>query len=613
MKNKVVRIMMSFIGMILLGAIFSQEVKAEETNSDKAQIVLHKKQMINMPDQIQNTGNEMTEFDKYEPLSGMEFKLYDATKEFYQLRQNNLSSNEAIRRIQAYKPEELEGHQALLTEKTNSKGELTFEVNKKVDGKDAVYLIVETDVAHVIESADLVVAFPVYEMTDQGTYTDKELDTIHLYPKNMISNSGVLKVIKKASYDNTVYLDGAKFIVSREQDGGSTEYLKDSKSGIYTWSTNEKDAYKFVTGNKYTHGDNKILEAEGPKGEINIEGLPYGTYKVTEVEAPDNASMIAGEIEHEVTITETQSKVEVSVINDKVKVDKTSDENNQSIEIGQRIGYTINSNIPMGIKDKHSDGRNKYETYKLVDKHSKELTFENTATGEFAYQLFDGEDLISPDKYTVEENENGFIVSINADYIPELTPNGILKFTYFMYLNENAVPGTDYQNTVDVEVGDLTDVSKPVKVKTGGAKFQKIDVDDNNLGLQGAEFVILNKDQEYLIMDQEKNVKWTTNESEATKFVSGEDGIFEVTGLAYGTYELKETKAPEGYVLLSKPIEFKVNKDSYEKDNSLTITNKHKGSLPLTGGMGTVVFIVGGLSVFGLVILYFRRRLSDSK
>ncbi len=58
--------------------------------------------------------------------------------------------------------------------------------------KNAVYLIVETalpdpEKVKVEKAAEpLVVALPVYEMsTDGKTYTDKELATVHLYPKNV--------------------------------------------------------------------------------------------------------------------------------------------------------------------------------------------------------------------------------------------------------------------------------------------------------------------------------------------------------------------------------------------------------------------------------------------
>ena len=59
-------------------------------------------------------------------------------------------------------------------------------------------------------------------------------------------------------------------------------------------------------------------------------------------------------------------------------------------------------------------------------------------------------------------------------------------------------------------------------------------------GLAGAEFVIYNSDGLYL----QEDYSWG-DEFSAWTFVSDGDGYFEIKGLAYGNYYLKETKAPE--------------------------------------------------------------------
>lgn len=71
---------------------------------------------------------------------------------------------------------------------------------KSQNGKDAVYVIKEEPKAGVVAAGNMVLAFPVYEMIKQpdGSYQygTEELDTIHLYPKNIVSNNGVLQVKK---------------------------------------------------------------------------------------------------------------------------------------------------------------------------------------------------------------------------------------------------------------------------------------------------------------------------------------------------------------------------------------------------------------------------------
>lgn len=633
-KTKSLSLLIMSITTLVLGIcsilIPGNQVQAAEEG--KADIVLHKKQMLKSPStQIQNTGDVMDEFEKnYQALENIEFKIYDATAEFYDLRANGnkgkgMTSEEAIRRIQSFELSDLAGREPLETRKTDFEGKLTFRVDKEINGKDAVYLIIESDAPNVVEAANLVVAFPVYQMDSDGNYTDIELDTVHLYPKNVISNSGILKITKRVSYDHKETLDGAKFIVSKsvadKEEGKENQihtlYISGAKEGIYEWSTDETKAFKFVTGKSYQPGNKQIEEGKAGTGEIVINEIAYGTYTVTEVEAPDNASMINDEVNHKVTITEKEATVNVDVINDKVKVDKSSDKDNQSVQIGQKIQYNIESTIPQGIQDTFPDGTRRYTSYKLIDKHSEELTFVNESTGEFAYELKDGNKVIAPENYTITEDpdKKGFTLEVNADYLTELTPNNHLTFDYFMFLNEKAVPGEDYTNTANVETGDLTDETKPVTVKTGGAMFQKVDQDNKKTGLKNAKFVIQNETKDkYVVIDETtKEVTWTTDKNQATAFTSGENGEFEVTGLEFGTYYLVETEAPDGYVLLKNPIEFTVDENSYNQKQTVEVVNKHKGSLPMTGGIGSIVFVVGGISAFGFAAFYFKKRLSESK
>lgn len=94
---------------------------------------------------------------------------------------------------------------------------------------------------------------------------------------------------------------------------------------------------------------------------------------------------------------------------------------------------------------------------------------------------------------------------------------------------------------------------------------------------------------------------------------SDAEGRFEISGLAYGKYELEEKDAPNGYAPLNGPVEFTVSKGSYvsteaelqynkanaDKGYGLQIKNK-KVSIPQTGGIGSIIFVVAGLMIMGL-------------
>lgn len=95
---------------------------------------------------------------------------------------------------------------------------------------------------------------------------------------------------------------------------------------------------------------------------------------------------------------------------------------------------------------------------------------------------------------------------------------------------------------------------------------------------------------------------------------SDAEGRFEIKGLEYKEgYTLEEKTAPKGYAKLQSNPEFKVENGSYastnkelqyNKDNAdngygLQIKNKNV-SIPQTGGIGSIIFVVAGLLIMGL-------------
>ncbi|WP_195943680.1 SpaH/EbpB family LPXTG-anchored major pilin [Enterococcus faecium] len=618
MKNhKKINVMLGVLFLILpllTNSFGAKKVFAEET---AAQVILHKKKMTDLLDPlIQNSGKEMSEFDQYQGLADISFSVYNVTQEFYAQRDKGAPVDAAKQAVQSLTP-----GTPVASGTTDADGNVTLSLPKKQNGKDAVYTIKEEPKDGVTAAANMVLAFPVYEMIKQSDgsyqYGAEELDIVHLYPKNVVENEGTLKVKKVGSAEGEA-LNGAEFVISKEEAGVS-KYLYSVAQGMYTWTTDKSKAKHFVTGKSYEVGEEDIVEKEAEKGQMIITGLEVGGYVLEEVKAPENAAMITEQTKSPFTIISgSQTPVELTVKNDTTKVEKETPQlDGQDVAIGEPINYEISVNIPLGIADKEGSD-NKYTTFKLIDTHDPALTFMNQSTGETGYALYDGENIIDSTNYHVTEQTNSFTVAIEPTYIPSLTSGGTLRFVYYMHLNQLAEPAQGYNNEANVDTGYTTDQTPPtVEVMTGGKRFIKVDgalADVNPLA--DASFVVRDQDAttaKYLIIDPvTKAVTWTTSQENATIFTTTSNGLVDVTGLSYGTYYLEETKAPNNYVQLTKRIAFKVDQQSYAIAGELVapekVPNKHKGTLPATGGKGISLYIFLGVVLLTIVGAYWLKR-----
>ena len=152
--------------------------------------------------------------------------------------------------------------------------------------------------------------------------------------------------------------------------------------------------------------------------------------------------------------------------------------------------------------------------------------------------------------------------------------------------------------------------------KTYGFQFKKIGVDNDANALAGAQFVVKKKDGKFLRQDTESKA-WSSvdDQTNATVFTSGADGLVQFKGLAAGDYTVVETNAPNGYAQNFK-VTFDVSiaengtvtftQDALKQvtlptgDQIATVKNvKSITQLPLTGAAGTTLFIVVALLVAG--------------
>lgn len=392
-----------------------------------------------------------------------------------------------------------------------------------------------------------------------------------------------------------------------------------------------------------------------------------------------------------------QAKTDTPSIEKKIVEDnKTVDANTASV--GDEVDYKITSTVP--------DMSNYKKYYFIVhDTLSKGLDYKKDS---LKIKVGD-KDLVENTDYTLTKTEktNGEtelkIVFIN---FKQYTTGADVVITYTATVNEDAVIGNEGNtNEVQLEYSNNPNVTPSGQDEPGtgdgnvtgttpkdyvityitGLEIIKTDADGNRL--MGAEFELTGtkinkvkvirevpkedasgtyyklKDGTYTETDPtdetgdkyestetkysfERKEEWvTTSETVKASAVVGPDGVVRFDGLAEGTYEIKEIKAPNGYNILKKPItvtitctkppvktgketatwsatidkggnaeEVTVNADANGRI-SITVENKSGTELPSTGGMGTTLFyLVGGaLVATAIVLLVSKKRMDDKR
>lgn len=335
-------------------------------------------------------------------------------------------------------------------------------------------------------------------------------------------------------------------------------------------------------------------------GQISVANLTRGQYRFVEIAAPEGYILdTTVTYNFEVKWNEETNKLEyiyngvtsdglnVVVVNEKPTIDKevTGD---LSANIGDTVNWKIKATVPSTI--------NKLEKYVITDTLSEGLTYD--ATKADVKVTLDGKVFTD---YTL--TPNGQTLTFTFDH-SKLVGGKEIVITYNTTLNDKAVIGgtgnsnhveLDYSNstTTDSETSKDTPEVDPV-VYTFGLEITKINNAKDKLA--GAVFSLYKADGTTLI------------ESGLT---TDANGVVKFAGLEAGTYVLVETKAPSGYNLLTEPIKFTIEA-SYDSEGKLTTSNTVNGyfgttvvnkkgfTLPTTGGMGTVIFTIGGLSLMAI-------------
>lgn len=314
-------------------------------------------------------------------------------------------------------------------------------------------------------------------------------------------------------------------------------------------------------------------------------------------------------------------------------ISKTVDDNNHAdAQVGDTLNFELKSKVP---------NMTEYTTYvfNFVDTLSKGLTLNQNSI-----KVTIGASELQKDvDYTVSATGgNGAATELKIIMTDFKTKHGDkagqeIKVTYSAIINEHAVAGQDdagnsakleYSND-PIKGGTGTSVPSVTHGYTFDFDINKTDGMDGS-ALAGAVFQLQKKGEGTPIKLIVENAGDETQSAVVRSAKTGEgnavdtittpeSGKITFKGLDAAEYQLVETKTPDGYNKLQKPVDVTIVAN-YDQDGTLNnwtvngggndvalnIQNNKGTLLPETGGMGTILFTLVGAAAIGYGI--YRKR-----
>lgn len=412
------------------------------------------------------------------------------------------------------------------------------------------------------------------------------------------------------------------------------------------------------------------------EGKAEWDNVPLGGYLIVPTSSTNVYQMMLAVVQPEMSGNASDyvtTSVTITAKKEAVSIDKQVDDDTTGDS--KVITYTILADVPTYedgaidttyiIGDKLSSGLEIDETQEDYFKVygytvSKEtILAETTATELGEYDATKYYSVTKGGKLNDEDEENQtFMLTFNYAKLKNAN-NGkfkTIKIVYKAKINEEAVLGTvdsDANATGNLNEASMKYTHYPfttenyktttdtVRVYTFGITINKVASESDDIKLSGAIFDVyleVNVDANGNLTDttidaKNTNTIVTSQEVSAlpsnkkyikvgTTGATAEDGTTTLENLDAGTYALVETKAPNGYTLLGNSVSIVISKDSSQTGYSASsgihtqkVENASGFTLPQTGGSGTVVFTIVGISLMlaAVVVFFVLRRKETHK
>ena len=567
--------------------------------------------------------------------------------------------------------------------RTDENGKATF-----TELPVGMYLVIETKTPQAVTMPvePFLVSIPMTRIGDKTTGADNQnqkewLYDVTVYPKNSIAK-GTVKLVKQGKQGSTTTpLEGVKFTLNKKNDTGDgytavkTDVVTDNKGEISLKDLPKGRYYLQETG--YTANNDKgyILNTTG-KFYFDIDDNGKAV-KVDDTIAGkvDDASFTIDSTHATLTVTNYKPDIAKTV----TKRDGTANTHEADYGVGDAVPYTLTIKVPENITS--------LKTFKVTDTTVKAQLIQNQDSVKISGKNNAGGNVtLAKSAYTItvapDANNSVMTVAFTPSALTDVA-GGEITIAYTATVQDTVVvAGNGNVNTAKIVYSRKTNLTteetggnKPYEITDKGVvytfglnihKTAKGGTKDG-AGLKDVTFDLYKKvdtetlngnskypfcGQEYAAISGDDAVKLglTTNSAEnwikVKTLTTGENGYVSAKGLPSGTYKLVETKTVNGYNLLSKPVDAKLNlayaatwsttktyddngnqikaetnTTNYTRDTApvadpsaaIEIVNRAGFTLPVTGGFGTLLFSgIGVLLVLaGVGVLFSLKKKSN--
>lgn len=558
-----------------------------------------------------------------------------------------------------------------------------------------MYLVIETKTpqAVTVPVEPFLVSIPMTRIGDKTADANNNqnlkewLYDVTVYPKNSIAK-GDVKLVKlgKQGDDEPTPLEGVQFTLYRKSD------TKDEYTSVQTADSMQTDAEGKIALNGLTKGRYYLQETGYASGydkgyilnttgkfyfDINEKGKPAAVTDAIDGKV-DDGSFAINTSNNTLTVTNYKPDIEKTVT---TRDDKKAHQADYGVK--DAVPYTLTIDVPENVAS--------LKTFKVTDTTVASQLVQKEDSVVISAKNKDGGDA-TPAKstYTITVKPDADNSVMTVDFTPSALADaagGKITITYTATVQDTAiVAGKGNVNTAKIVYSRTTNLTteetggnKPYEITDNGVVYT-FDLNIHKTGEGGAEgkknlkgvtFDLYKKVENYeldagKVATTIKGTKYddsnlcadavklglATNDTEkwikikVDTLQTDADGNASVKGLPSGTYKLVETKTVDGYNLLSKPVDAKLNlayseawqttttytdgnltkstikTPTYTRDKAtvadpnnekVEIVNRAGFTLPVTGGFGTLLFSgIGVLLVLaGVGVLFSLKKKSN--